>query len=490
MKKFISLILAIVMVFTTFGVVGFAVDASSASARASATHNTEREENEAVLEQPKIQYSYIDKVSITIFWNHTDDAESYWIYRKTDETEFKKIAEVDADEEAVYCDLDVENGQSYTYAVVSVEGNLKSPDNKTYTVKFVSLDTPKLTSAEMTRKGIKVKWNTVSDAEGYILYRRTENTGWEEIADFKGAIKSVEDKTVKSGETYFYTAKAYKGELESGCDYDGVSAMFLSVPELKSAYNVTTGIKVTWEKVKGANGYIIGRKTGSTGWTKIAEVKNVSEYIDKKAKAGTTYIYTVVPVCDDVKGLYDEEGITYKRIPKVTTRSATNTAEGVKIAWKPVSKCSGYLVYRKTENGSYKRIATIKDAKKSSYIDKKAKSGMKYIYKVVAFSNSCTSYFTEVSRYYLDNPELLSVKSGKSGVTAKWEAVKGASGYYVYRKTGDGSYSRIATVKDGAKYSYLDKSAKKGKTYTYKVKAFYSKTTSVYSNTKSVKDKY
>ena len=441
-------------------------------------------------EQPKIWYAYTDKVSVTLFWEQVEGVDGYEIYRKIDDKDFVKIAEIGVDEDTVYSDLAVENGQTYTYAVVSVKDNLRSSYENSVEIEFVCLDTPELISAEMTRKGIYVKWNTVSDAEGYILYRKTEETEWEEIADFKGKVKAYEDTTCKSGEAYSYTVKAYNGEAESGCDYEGVSAMFLSVPKLKSAYNVTNGIKVTWEKVKGANGYIIGRKTSSTGWTKIAEVKNVSEFIDKKAKAGTTYTYTVVPVCDDAKGLYNETGVTYKRLSKVTTKETENTADGVKITWSPVSKCTGYKVYRKTENGSYKRIATVKGSTKSYYTDKKAKSGTKYIYKVVAYSGDYVSYYTELSHYYLDNPELLSAKSGKKGVTAKWEKVKGASGYYVYRKEGSGKYKKLTTVKGGTKYSYLDKSAKKGKTYTYKVKAYYSKTTSAYSNTKKVKDKY
>ena len=441
-------------------------------------------------EQPEIRYAYTDKISVTLFWEQTADAEYYEIYRKTEATDFEKTAEIAVDEEPVYSDLTVFNGETYTYAVVSAKGNLKSSSEKGYEIKFISLEAPELVSAEFTRNGISVKWNTVEDAEGYILFRKTENTDWEEIADFKGKVKSFEDTTCQSGETYSYTVKAYNGEIESSCDYDGVSAMFLSIPELKKASNATKGIKITWKKVDGANGYIIGRKTSSTGWVKIAEVEDVDSYIDKSAKVGTTYTYTVVSVCDDVKGFYDEDGITCKRLSKVTTESATNTADGVKITWKPVSKCTGYKVYRKTENGSYKRIATVKGSKKSSYTDKKAKSGTKYIYKVVAYSGSYTGYYTEVSRYYIDNPELISAKSSKKGVTAKWEVVNGASGYYVYRKEGSGSYKKLATVKGSTKYSYLDKSAKKGRTYTYKVKAYYSKTTSAYSNAKSVKDKY
>ena len=441
-------------------------------------------------EQPEIWYAYTDKLSVTLFWEQTDDAEWYEIYRKTDNTDFIKVGEAGVDEEPVFSDVNVFSGETYTYSVVAVKGNLGSSYENSYDIKFISLDTPELVSAEMTRKGIYVKWNTVSDAEGYILYRKTEDTEWEEIADFKGKVKSYEDTTCQSGEAYSYTVKAYNGEIESSCDYDGVSAMFLSIPKLLKASNATKGIKITWEKVDGANSYIIGRKTSSTGWAKIAEVDDVDSYIDTTAKAGTTYTYTVVSVCDDVKGFYDEDGITYKRLSKVTTESATNTADGVKITWKPVSKCTGYKVYRKTENGSYKRIATVKGSTKSYYTDKTAKSGTKYVYKVVAYSGSYTSYYTELSHYYLDTPELLSAKSGKSGITAKWETVKGASGYYVYRKEGSGSYKKLATVKGGTKYSYLDKSAKKGRTYTYKVKAYYSKTTSAYSNAKKVTDKY
>ena len=440
--------------------------------------------------QPEIWYAYTDKLSVTLFWEQTDDAEWYEIYRKTDDTDFIKVGEAGVDEEPVFSDVNIFSGETYTYSVVAVKGNLGSSYENSYDIKFISLDTPELVSAEMTRKGIYVKWNTVSDAEGYILYRKTEDTEWEEIADFKGKVKSYEDTTCQSGEAYSYTVKAYNGEIESSCDYDGVSAMFLSIPKLLKASNATKGIKITWEKVAGANSYIIGRKTSSTGWVKIAEVDDVDSFIDTTAKAGTTYTYTVVSVCDDVKGFYDEDGITYKRLSKVATESATNTESGVKITWKPVSKCSGYRVYRKTENGSYKRIATVKGSTKSYYTDKTAKSGTKYIYKVVAYSGSYTSYYTEVSRFYLEDPELLSAKSGKSGITAKWETVKGASGYYVYRKEGSGSYKKLATVKGGTKYSYLDKSAKKGRTYTYKVKAYYSKTTSAYSNAKKVTDKY
>ncbi|MGN1316722.1 MAG: leucine-rich repeat protein [Acutalibacteraceae bacterium] len=445
---------------------------------------------EVAPKQPAIWYAYTDKISANVFWENVEGAEYYEIYRKTDNGDFEKIAEVGCDEDTVFCDATVENGKTYTYCVVSVKGNVKSSSEKSVDIEFIKISTPALVSAKMTQKGIYVAWKTVGDADGYILYRKTDSTQWSEIADFKGGVTAFEDTTCKSGETYYYTVKAYSGTVESGCDYDGVSAMYLSIPKLKKAENTSSGIKITWEKVAGANGYIIGRKSGSGSWTKIAQTKDVNTYTDKTAKAGTTYTYTVVPVCDNVKGFYNEEGITYRRLSNVTTESIANTADGIKLTWKPVSNCTGYKVYRKTENGAYTKIATLKGADISTYTDKKVTSGVKYYYKVVAYSGSYVSSYNEVSRYYIDNPTLSSASSGKSGVTVKWSTVTGASGYYVYRKTGDGSYTKIATVNGQTKKSYLDKSAKKGKTYTYKVKAYYGKTTSAYSNTKSVTDKY
>ena len=75
-------------------------------------------------------------------------------------------------------------------------------------------------------------------------------------------------------------------------------------------------------------------------------------------------------------------------------------------------------------------------------------------------------------------------------ITLKWSKVTGASGYVIYRKTGSGSYKKLKTEKGVSNLSYRDSSAKKGKTYTYKVKAYKSKTYSAYSNTKTIKDKY
>ena len=176
-------------------------------------------------------------------------------------------------------------------------------------------------------------------------------------------------------------------------------------------------------------------------------------------------------------------------MPKV--KSVSNTDSGIKLSWAKVSKSSGYIVYRKTVDGSWVKLKKIKDPAVTSFVDKSAKSGVKYVYALKAYSSSYVSAYKAVEIVRLSTPKLVSAKSTKNGINFKWEEVKGAEGYYVYRITGKGSWEKIAKVKNGKSVTYLDKSAKKGITYKYMVKAYNGSYKSAYvSKDLSVKDKY
>ncbi len=84
----------------------------------------------------------------------------------------------------------------------------------------------------------------------------------------------------------------------------------------------------------------------------------------------------------------------------------------------------------------------------------------------------------------LATPSISKVSNTSSGVKIKWGKVTGASGYYIYRRTGSsGSYKKIATVKKGSTVSYTNKKSGSnkvtaGKTYSYKVVAYSGSSTS------------
>ena len=54
-----------------------------------------------------------------------------------------------------------------------------------------------------------------------------------------------------------------------------------------------------------------------------------------------------------------------------------------------------------------------------------------------------------------------------------WGKVRTATGYKIYRKVGTGKYKLVKTTTSANTVTYSDKNVKKGKKYTYKVKAYY-----------------
>lgn len=84
------------------------------------------------------------------------------------------------------------------------------------------------------------------------------------------------------------------------------------------------------------------------------------------------------------------------------------------------------------------------------------------------------AYVTEVqAAARVAAPKLVSAKaSGKSKIVFKWKAVKGASGYTVFRKEKGGKWKNVAEVKGTKKTAFSDTKVITGTQYTYSVKAF------------------
>ena len=368
-----------------------------------------------------------------------------------------------------------------------------SYDGISYTVKAgkaVGLASiPKLSSASNITSGIQLKWSKVTDATGYILYRKTGNGSWSRIADIKnGSTVSYIDKTAKSGTTYTYTIRAYSGKYMS--DWKTTKTIKrLADPTVSSASNITAGVQVKWSKVTGATGYIVYRKTGKGSWSRVADIKSGStvSYTDKTAKSGTTYTYTVRAYSGSVMGDWSSTK-TVKRLADPTVSSVSNITAGVQVKWAKTAGATGYVVYRKTGNGSWSRIATIKSGSTTSYTDKSTKSGTNYSYTVRAYNGSTMSdwhNYKAVKR--LSNPAVTSASKRSNGINVKWSKVTGATGYVVYRKTANGSWSRIANIKSGSTTSYTDTKASRDVTYIYTVRAYNGSTMSNFNSTRSAK---
>lgn len=66
----------------------------------------------------------------------------------------------------------------------------------------------------------------------------------------------------------------------------------------------------------------------------------------------------------------------------------------------------------------------------------------------------------------------LAVRTGSSRIKVCWFGKKYGSGYEVYRQKNNGPWKRIKTINNINKMEYIDKSAKTGSTYSYKVRVY------------------
>ena len=148
-----------------------------------------------------------------------------------------------------------------------------------------------------------------------------------------------------------------------------------------------------------------------------------------------------------------------------------------KLYWTKTTSTSKYKVYRSTsKNGKYKLIKT---TTAKSYKDTTAKYGVKYYYKVRSVKSGTDLYSNKVySTARLNKPAMPEIDNNleNSGLKISWKKVTNADKYSIYRaKVGSSKYTYIATTK---KTTYTDKKANlPGKTYSYKIRAIYSKNT-------------
>ncbi len=259
-----------------------------------------------------------------------------------------------------------------------------------------------------------------------------------------------------------------------------------SKPVLKKVYNANSYVKVTWGAVEGADLYRVYRKTGTGNYEYIGSTSK-TYFNDKEAGAGKTCRYRIRAKNEAGYSEYSAS-TAIKHIDEPTLKSIENSAYGVLIKWNKVTGAEKYNVYRKVSGGEYKYIGATSN---TYYTDKTAESGTKYYYAIRGKrDDSVSSQSASLSKYYLADPTLNTPTSTSKGIGLRWTEVAGAEGYMVYRKTDSGSYSKLATVKGSTKVTYTDSSAKKGTKYTYKIKAYKSKTYSAYSNAKAITDKY
>lgn len=265
---------------------------------------------------------------IKLSWTSDSKAIGYYIYRRGTSTEWTKIAAVIGSSKNSYYDKTAVSTFCYYYCVI--------PYNKSgsYTGSFHYLscgttkgntyvERPMLSSVTNKSSGVSLKWNTVSDADGYCIMRKNpEDSSWKVIKKIPDLnTTSWVDTSAISGEVYNYNIKAYYTGRSGKIYYSiyssvGKTICYLAMPTVSSVASARDGIKISWTPVEGVTGYYIYRRTPDTeSWERFRIIvnPNAASTTDKTVTKGQKYYYTVAAYVNKGGSYYtSSKGITGK----------------------------------------------------------------------------------------------------------------------------------------------------------------------------------
>ncbi len=221
--------------------------------------------------------------------------------------------------------------------------------------------------------GVHVYWNSVSDVQKYGLWRSEtgENGTYKWIAN--PTTNHFTDKNVVSGKKYYYKVTVMNPFTDTHSNKsEAIGITYVATPDITARFNKAAGISIGWNKVEGATGYAIYRKTygGTDAWKRVATVSGnkTLSWMDSLVRNnnGFVYKYTVRALAEsDMKTLSGcrSEGRTMVRLTSrdlSLAQKASGTA--VKCKWSTTLEATGYevrfmegtKVYKTFTIGNYK----------------------------------------------------------------------------------------------------------------------------------------
>lgn len=164
---------------------------------------------------------------------------------------------------------------------------------------------PDRTSLKATSAGhnkISLTWKPLPDVSGYVITRATSKNGKYKVIDtVDGTAWTYIDTGLKCNKTYYYKVRAYNTLGEK--NYYGTYSKIKSAKPVPASTTVNAAfnkkgkkVRLSWQKVSGASGYVIYRSTKKNG--KYQAVKTITKnktltWTDTKTGKGKKYYYKV-----------------------------------------------------------------------------------------------------------------------------------------------------------------------------------------------------
>lgn len=203
---------------------------------------------------------------------------------------------------------------------------------------------------------VKISWTPIYNADGYHVYRATSKNGtYRQVARLLGSdVSSFINRSLTTGRTYYYKVRAFEDGI---CGAYSTIKTGKAVPKQVKISKVQSwgynGLKITWGKVAGADGYRLYRATSPNGkFTYVTQINSGStcSYVNSKLTTGQKYYYKM-RAFKKYAGSYHfgaMSAVTGNVAPKLKQAVITKVVPGyekVTLSWNKVNGAIGYQIY-------------------------------------------------------------------------------------------------------------------------------------------------
>ena len=247
-----------------------------------------------------------DTSTIRLNWTPVAGATHYDVAMSLHDADDYKIVRTDLT--GSLCDIrDISFNETYDFLVIP-KRKLNSGDVITglpSSNRMVGspMETPSFTGYEWTETGLKLTWDAIPGAMGYVIYRRGfHETGYHKLMVSEDTATTYIDTTMKPGEVYYYFVYSFRLAQPQGwrCfSLKGDIGMGVWLPKTTGLTAVSAqenSVRISWAATEGANKYDVYISTTPDGTPKAnGRVSNAYGY-HNSAVLGRTYYYRVRPV--------------------------------------------------------------------------------------------------------------------------------------------------------------------------------------------------
>ena len=247
-----------------------------------------------------------DTSTIRLNWTPVAGATHYDVAMSLHDADDYKIVRTDLT--GSLCDIrDISFNETYDFLVIP-KRKLNSGDVITglpSSNRMVGspMETPSFIDYEWTETGLKLTWDAIPGAMGYVIYRRGfHETGYHKLMVSEDTATTYIDTTMKPGEVYYYFVYSFRLAQPQGwrCfSLKGDIGMGVWLPKTTGLTAVSAqenSVRISWAATEGANKYDVYISTTPGGTPKAnGRVSNAYGY-HNSAVLGRTYYYRVRPV--------------------------------------------------------------------------------------------------------------------------------------------------------------------------------------------------